>query len=86
MDAIQKSLDLNGEDRWLNWKVGYNKDERNIYIQVAADPMANKIAMKGYIGLIKDIHKEHASRYNMVGRVFQIGKQKESCIVKGWGN
>ena len=83
LDAIQKSLDINGEDRWANWKVGYNNDERKIYIQVAADPMANKIAMSGYIKLIKDIHQEHASEYNMVGRVFQLGEQKESCIVKG---
>tara|TARA_X000001388_G_C2229183_1_gene122416 strand:+ start:106 stop:507 length:402 start_codon:yes stop_codon:yes gene_type:complete len=83
LDAIQKSLDSNGEDRWANWKVGYNESEKNIYIQVAADPLANEIAMKGYIELIKDIHKRHAVEYNMVGRVFQLGESKESCYVYG---
>ena len=83
LDAIQKSLDVNGEERWANWKVGYNKDEKNIYIQVAADPIANSIAIKGYIGLIKDIHKEHAEAFNLVGRVYQMGDLKESCYVYG---
>ena len=83
LDAIQKSLDVNGEDRWANWKVGYNKDEKNIYIQVAADPIANSIAIKGYIGLIKDIHQDYAKEFNLVGRVYQMGDLKESCYVYG---
>ena len=83
LDAIQKSLDIEGEERWANWKVGYNKDEKNIYIQVAADPRANSIAIDGYIELIKHIHKKHAKEFNLVGRVYQIGDLKESCYVYG---
>ena len=83
LDKIQDSLDENGKDRWANWKVGYNDSERNIYIQVAADPLANEVAMKGYLELIKQIHKREAIQYNMVGRVFKLGKQKFSCIVDG---
>ena len=83
LDAIQKSLDIEGEERWANWKVGYNKDEKNIYIQVAADPRANSIAIDGYIELIKHIHKKHAKKFNLVGRVYQIGDLKESCYVYG---
>lgn len=83
IDAIQKNLDIEGEDRWANWKVGYNKEEGNLYIQVAADPMANDIAMSGYIDLIKHIHKKHAQEYNLVGRVYQWGDLKKSCYVNG---
>ena len=89
MDVIEEELaGWGGADelfdaRWANWKVGYNKDEGNLYIQVAAQPSANDIAMSGYLDIIKDIHKKYASSYNLVGRVHQWGEQKKSCYVKG---
>ena len=55
MDVIEEELaGWGGADdlfdaRWANWKVGYNKDEGNLYIQVAAQPSANDIAMIGLV-------------------------------------
>ena len=83
IDAIQNSLDENGKDRWANWKVGYNEEEENIYIQVAADPSANKVAIKGYIALVKGIHERNAPNFNLVGRIYQMGDLKESFYVNG---
>ena len=83
IDVIQKNLDIEGEDRWVTWKVGYNRDEKNIYIQVAADPIANSTAINSYIDLIKHIHNKHASKFNLVGRVYQMGDLKENCFVNG---
>ncbi len=92
INLIEKELSRWGdsddasEARWPNYKVGYNKTEGNLYIQVAAQPLANDIAMNGYINIIKDIHSKYAKEYNLVGRVYQMGEQKKTCYVNGSKN
>jgi hypothetical protein len=84
---INLSLDVEGENRWANWKASYLPNDRTVLIRIAADPSANEIALNGYCVLIKDIVKEHANEkgysfgtdYKFVGRILQFGEVVKRC-------
>ena len=81
IDAIQRSLDIEGEDRWANWKA--TNTEGVVNIRVAADPIANAIAISGYIDLIAGIHQEHAPKSDCWIRISQWSELKKSKYIKG---
>ena len=81
IDAIQRSLDIEGEDRWANWKATNYKNE--VMIRVATDPRANDIAISGYVDLIAGIHQKHAPKSNCWIKILQIGETKKTKFIRG---
>ena len=79
LDAINERLDSWGDERWRNWKASYLEKDETLLIRVAADPMANEIAMNGYCNILKDLANEYAPGYSFVGSIYQYGELKKSC-------
>tara|TARA_B110000467_G_C18310204_1_gene477570 strand:- start:1588 stop:1839 length:252 start_codon:yes stop_codon:yes gene_type:complete len=63
--------------RWYNDRFDnilfYKYDEQTgtIILSVAAQPLADEIAINGYLNLLKSIHNEYSRKYNLKAIVWQ---------------
>ena len=83
LDAITSELNSWGEDRWHNWKVSYLRNDETILVRIAIDPMANEIAMDGYIDIVKKEIKKHARKYDATIRLLKYGEIVKYGFVRG---
>ena len=83
MKSIRNSMEIESEERWANWDVKYQSDDEYLFYRVAVHPFANDIAIKGYMNLIKGIHRKHAKEYDCSIRIMKMGERKLFDTVRG---